>query len=91
MANCNSISNSPTKHPSPLTLGLFGDNDDAFVVSGGGDADGLGADGAAAGEAVESRQIHGLLGEDFALRQATLHHEGRSVADDHPVQIGRHF
>ena len=74
-----------------LTFGFLRDNDDALVVRSRGDADGFRADNPAAGEAVESRQVHGLPGEDLALRQSTLHHEGRSVADDHPMQIGRHI
>ena len=73
-----------------LTFGFLGDDDDALVVRRRGDSDGFRTDDPAAGEAVESRQVHGLLGEDLALRQSTLHHEGRSVADDHPMQIGRH-
>merc|ERR1712112_717502 len=71
-------------------FGFLGDDDDALVVGRSGNANSFWADDPAAGEAVESRQVQGLLGEDLALRQSTLHHKGRSVADDHPMQIGRH-
>merc|ERR1719434_424508 len=42
-------------------FGFLGDDDDALVVRRGGDADGFRADDPAAGEAVESRQVQGLL------------------------------